>query len=167
MNPSLELFLRERQLNLDLVVELEVEDEVVVPRLALLDGRVDVDDEVHLALVLVRQHEEPHDVGQRDLVVERLAVEVEERGEHLDVVAAPGREAVDLAEDGDGVARGRHHGGLLHDLLLEHLDGVVGASELALRDVEAHLAQHHGGVVVVVELEGDLVLAGQALEAIV
>ena len=67
-----------------LVVELEVEDEVVVARLTLLDGRVDVDDEVHLALVLVGQHEEPHDVGQRDLVVECLAVEVKERGEHLE-----------------------------------------------------------------------------------
>ena len=68
-----------------LVIELEVEDEVVVARLALLDGRVDVDDEVHLALVLVRQHEESHDVGKRDLVVERLAVQVEERRKDLKV----------------------------------------------------------------------------------
>ena len=68
-----------------LVVELEVEDEVVVARLALLDGRVDVDDEVHLALVLVRQHEESHDVGKRDLVVERLAVQVEESRKDLKV----------------------------------------------------------------------------------
>ena len=68
-----------------LVVELEVEDEVVVARLALLDGRVDVDDEVHLALVLVRQHKESHDVGKRDFVVESLAVQVEERRKDLKV----------------------------------------------------------------------------------
>ena len=110
---------------------------MLLPCLSLLDGRVDVDAEVHLPLVLVRQKEQPHDSVVGDLVVERLAVEVDEGGEHLDVVPASQGQAVDLPEDGDGVScASRHDVGLLDDLALEHLGGVVIASQLAGGEVE-------------------------------
>ena len=109
----------------------------MLPGLFLLDGQVDVDTEVHLPLVLVRQQEQTLDGVVGDLVVESLAVEVDEGGEHLDVVPASRGQAVDLPEDGNGVAgASRFDVGLLDDLALEHLGGVVIASQLAGGDVE-------------------------------
>ena len=59
-------------------------------------------------------------------------------------------EAVDLPEDGDGVARGGDDGGLLHDALHELVHGVL-AGQLGRGDVEAHLIQDHGSVVILSE----------------
>ena len=55
------------------------------PGLTLLDGRVHVDDEVHLPLILVRQEDEAHDALRVDLVVEGLAVKVDVGGVDLEV----------------------------------------------------------------------------------
>ena len=123
----------------------------MLPRLSLLDGRVDVDTEVHLPLVLVRQQEQPHDGVVGDLVVERLAVEVDEGGEHLDVVPASRGQAMDLPEDGDGVSGdGRHDVGLLDDVALEQLGGVVIASQLAGGDVEPGVFLYHGVILIII-----------------
>ena len=115
----------------------------------MLDGRVDVDTEVHLPLVLVRQKEQPHDSVVGDLVVERLAVELDEGGEHLDVVTTTRRQAVDIPEDGDGVASAsRHDVSLLDDLALEHLGRVVNTSWFAGGDVEPAIFSN--GVILII-----------------
>ena len=57
--------------------------------------------EEHLALVLVGQQEEPQHRGVGDLVVEGLAVQVQEGGVDADVVAASGRQALQLPEDAE------------------------------------------------------------------
>ena len=63
----LEVLLGEGQLDLLLLVLLEDEHQVVVAGLTLADRGINVDGEVHLALVLVRKQEEPHHGGARDL----------------------------------------------------------------------------------------------------
>ena len=74
----------------------------------MLDWRVQVDTEKHLTLVLVREEEESDDGLERDLVIERLPVEVDEGGEQPDVVPTPGGEGGDLLKGADiitGVGR--------------------------------------------------------------
>lgn len=59
----------------------------------------------------------PDDGADGDLVVEGLAVQLEHALVHLDVVAAPGRQRVVLAEGGQVLAtRRRHYAGLGQDL---------------------------------------------------
>ena len=58
----------------------------MVASLTLLDAGVQADHKEHLALVLVGQQEEPQHRGVGDLVVEGLAVEVQEGGVDADVV---------------------------------------------------------------------------------
>lgn len=61
----------------------------------------------------------------RDLVVERLAVQVDKVGEELDIVATARRHAVELGERADRVGvRGRDHVGLGQHFLDELLGRV-------------------------------------------
>ena len=55
------------------------------------------------------QQEEPQHRGVGDLVVEGLAVQVQEGGVDADVVAASGRQTLQLPEDADGVSGGLDH----------------------------------------------------------
>ena len=82
----------------------ECENKVMVARLALFDRGIQVDTEKHLTLVLCRsknffhtgssylrfnlvgKKKEPHDRACRNLVVKGLAVQVDKRWVHLDVV---------------------------------------------------------------------------------
>ena len=124
-----------------------------VPGLTLLDGRIQVDTEVHLSMIFVRQQEESHDRGNRNLVVEGLAVEVDEVRIHLDSVATSGSETVDLLEDGDGVSSA---GGsdlcLLDNVLFESLCWINIASILCGGNVESDLGQVDRSIIIVCEL---------------
>ena len=82
----------------------ESENQVVITRLTLFDWGVQIHAEEHLTLVLwtnpstmsttccnfkfhlVRKKKEPHDSARRNLVVEGLAVQVNKRWVHLDVI---------------------------------------------------------------------------------
>ena len=64
------------------------------------------------------QQEEPQHRGVGDLVVEGLPVQVQEGGVDADVVAASGRQTLQLPEDADGVS-----GGLDHVRLRQHVLG--------------------------------------------
>ena len=55
--------------------------------MALLDQRIKVDAEKHLALIFERLKEEPHDWAGGDLVVEGLAAQVDKFWVHLDVIS--------------------------------------------------------------------------------
>ena len=58
---------------------------------------------------------------------------------------------MDLPEDGDGVScASRHDVGLLDDLALEHLGGVVIASQLAGGDVEPGVFLYHGVILIII-----------------
>ena len=123
--------------------------------------------EEHLAAVLVGQEEQAENVVVGDLVVERLAVQVNEVGEELDVVAAARRDAVELGERAYGVGIGRAlYVGLgqyvLHKLLRRigvlHVGGDAGAAR-QVGYVKANLHHGHLGLLVLVELEDGLVLA--------
>ncbi len=59
------------------------EDKEGIARHALTDGRVQADDEVHLALGGVRQEEQPHHGCVRNFIVARLSVKAEEGREEL------------------------------------------------------------------------------------
>ena len=72
---------------------------------------------MHLSSVFVWQEEHSDHGGGGDLVVEGLSVEVDVGREHLDQVATTRLEAVDLVEDGKGVALLAQHRGLLHYLI--------------------------------------------------
>ena len=71
-------------------------------------------------------------------------MEVDEGGEHLDVVTTTRRQAVDIPEDGDGVASAS----LLDDLALEHLGRVVNTDWFAGRDVEPAIFSN--GVILII-----------------
>ena len=98
-----------------------------------------------------------HDSAGGNFVVERLAVEVDEGGVHLDVVSAPWTEGSDLTEYSDGVSSaGSCDVRLLDDVITECLGRVLLPSQFRYRDVETHLGQIHWGVVIQTELESDL-----------
>lgn len=65
--------------------------------------------EKHLPLVLVGQQKETQHCGVGDLVVEGLAVQVQEGRVDPNVIAASGSQTLQLPEDADGVARGLDH----------------------------------------------------------
>lgn len=69
---------------------------------------------------------------------------------------------MDLAENGNCIATDVDNRGLVHDLLVEGLDW-VGLHAVAHWNVEPHLHKADWRVVVLMELQGDLVLAGVAL----
>lgn len=167
----------------------------MVASLALFYRRVQTDDKEHLAAVLVRQEEETEDRRHRYFVVERLAVELEERLENFDVITTtetnkkciiyllfpaflfslfeyhveniPRCEALYFSEDSDGVPGNINNAGLIHHLLLECLDGINISGKFRRRNKKAHLHQADRGVVVLMELHGDLILPGQALRHVI
>lgn len=75
----------------------------------------------HLPLVLVREQEEAQHCRVGDLVVEGLAVEVQEGGVDTDVVSPARRQTLQFPEDADGIAGGLDHVRLGEDVLSEGL----------------------------------------------
>uniref|UniRef100_A0A6B0VER5 Secreted protein n=1 Tax=Ixodes ricinus TaxID=34613 RepID=A0A6B0VER5_IXORI len=152
-----DVFLGHGELDARLLLLVEEQDEEVVARLALLDRGVQAEHKEHLPRVLVRQQEETQHRRERDLVVERLSVELDEGREDLDVVATARREALELLEGDHGLAGRLDDVGLGQDVVPERLDRI--RVRVGVRGhVEAELHERHGGVVVLVELERHLVL---------
>lgn len=57
---------------------------------ALFDWWIQRQYEEHLTIVLVRQQEQPQHGGHWNFVVERFTVQLEEGGEHFDVIPTTG-----------------------------------------------------------------------------
>lgn len=77
----------------------------------------------HLPLVLVWEQEEAQHGRVGDLVVEGLAVEMQEGGVDADVVSPTRRQTLQFPEDADGISSGLDHVRLGEDVLSKGLQG--------------------------------------------